>query len=55
MRLGILNTNHQIVGQVGTKIKTSITGGKESNQFQRICVNQDGKTNSVKKICQFCF
>ena len=26
MRLGILNMLHQIVGQVGIKIKTSITG-----------------------------
>ena len=31
MRLGILNMPHQIVGQVGIKIKTSVTGGIESN------------------------
>ena len=31
MRLGILNMRHLIVGQVGIKIITSITGGEESN------------------------
>ena len=31
MRLGILNVPNQIRGQAGIKIKTSITGGKESN------------------------
>ena len=31
MHLGILNMPHQIVGQVGINMKTSITGGKESN------------------------
>ena len=31
MRLGILNVRHLIVGQVGIKIITSITGGEESN------------------------
>ena len=31
MRLGVLNRPHQIVGQVGIKIKTTITRGKESN------------------------
>ena len=30
MRLGILHMPNQIVGQVGKKTKTSITGGKES-------------------------
>ena len=31
MHLGILNMRHLIVGQVGIKIITSITGGKKSN------------------------
>ena len=30
MRLGILNMRNLIVGQVGIKIITSITGGEES-------------------------
>ena len=50
MRLGTLNMPHQIVGQVGIKIKTSITGDKESKPLQRICLNQDGRTSSVNKI-----
>ena len=33
MRLGILNMPRQIVGQVGIKIKNSITGSKESTPF----------------------
>ena len=41
---------HQIVGQVGIKIKTSITGGEESNPLWRICLNQDGRASSVNKI-----
>ena len=41
---------HQIVGQVGIKIKTSVTGGKKSNLLQKICLNQDGRANSVNKI-----
>ena len=41
---------HQIVGQVGIKIKTSITRGKESNPLWRVCLNQDGRANSVNKI-----
>ena len=51
IRLGILNMSHQIVGQVGIEIKTSITGGKESNPLWRICLkprNQDGRAG------QFC-
>ena len=31
LHLGISNMHHLIVGQVGTKIITSITGGEESN------------------------
>ena len=41
---------HQIVGQVGIKIKTSITGGKESNLLWRLCLNQNGWASSVNKI-----
>ena len=41
---------HLIVGQVGIKIITSRTGGEESNQVQRTCLNQDGKTSSANKI-----
>ena len=46
---------HQIVDQLGIKIKTSITGGKESNQIAyvfskiKICLNQDERTSSVHK------
>ena len=50
MRLGILNMPHQIVGQMGIKIKTPITGGKESNPLWRICPNQDGRANPVNKL-----
>ena len=50
MLLGILNIPHQIVGQVGKKIEISVTGGKQSNPLQRICLNQDGRTTSVNKI-----
>ena len=50
MRLGILNVSRQIVGQVGIKIKTSVTGGKESVPLWRICLNQDGRASSVNKI-----
>ena len=42
--------HHLIVGQVGIKIITSITGGKESNTLQRICLNQDGSANPTNKI-----
>ena len=43
---------HQIVSEVGIKIKSSITGGKESNPLQRICLNQDGRASSVKKLAK---
>ena len=48
MRLGISNMRHLIVGQVG--IKTSITGGEESNPLWRICLNQDRRASSANKI-----
>ena len=32
MRLGILNVPHLIVGQLGIKIITAITGGEESTR-----------------------
>ena len=44
---------HQIVAQVGIKIKTSITGGKESNSLWRICLKQDGKPNELSKYANF--
>ena len=50
MRLGILNMRHLIVGQVGIKIITSITGGEESNPLYRICLNQDERASSANKI-----
>ena len=50
MRLGILSMRHLIVGQVGIKIITSITGDEESNPLQRICLNQDGRASSANKI-----
>ena len=36
MSLGILNMPHQIVGQVEVRIRTSITGSKESNPLYNI-------------------
>ena len=39
LHLGISNMHHLIVGQVGIKIITSITGGEESNPLWRICLN----------------
>ena len=50
MRLGILNMRHLVVGQVGIKIITSITGGEESNPLKRICLNQDERASSANKI-----
>ena len=50
MRLGILNVRRLIVGQVGIKIITSITGGEESNPLKRICLDQDGRASSANKI-----
>ena len=50
MRLGILNMRHLIVGQVGIKIITPITGGEESNPLYRIRLNQDGRASSENKI-----
>ena len=52
MRLGILNMPHQIVGQIGIKIKTSIAGGKDSNPLQRICLNQDGRACKQNKLAK---
>ena len=50
MRLGILNMRHLIVGQLGIKIITSITGGDESNKLWRIYLDQDGRASSANKI-----
>ena len=50
MRLGILNMRHLIIGQVGIKIITSITGGEGPNPLWRICLNQDGRASSANKI-----
>ena len=50
MRLGILNMRRLIVGQVGAKIITSETGGKESNTLQRICLDKDGSASPANKI-----
>ena len=41
---------HLIVGQVGVKIITSETVGKESNTLSRICLNQDGSASPANKI-----
>ena len=49
MHLGILNMRHLIVGQVGIKIITSMTGGEESNPLWRICLNQDRRASSANK------
>ena len=57
MRLGKLNIPHQIVGQVRIKIKTSITGGKESNPLQRTSQSrwksQFCKQNKLAKSANF--
>ena len=50
MHLRLLHMPDQIVGQVGIKIKISITGGSISNLMKRICLNQDWKASSVNKI-----
>ena len=45
---------HQIVGQVGIKIKTSITGGKESeNMSQSRWKGQFCKKNKLAKSANF--
>ena len=49
MRLAISNMPHQFVGQVEIEVKTSITGGKESNLLWRISLNEDGRASSVSK------
>ena len=41
---------HLILGEVGVKIITSVTGGKESDTLYRICLNQDGSASPVNKI-----
>ena len=46
MRLGILNMNHQIIGQVGIKIKTSITGVRNQTRCRKYV--------SIKMEDQFC-
>ena len=54
MRLGILNMPHQIVGQVGIKIKTSRTGSKESeNMSQSRWKGQFCKQNKLIKFASF--
>ena len=51
MRLGILSMRHLIVGQVGVKIITSVTGDKESNtSVWRTCLNQVGNASPANKI-----
>ena len=44
MGLGILNVCHLIVGQMGIKIITSITGMKNQT---RCSLNQDGRASSA--------
>ena len=49
---------HLIVGQMGIKIITSITGGEESNPLQRICLKprwkgQFCKQNNLDKSSNF--
>ena len=58
MRLGILNMPHQNVGQVGIRIKTSITGGKEStlvveNMSQSSWKDQFCEQNKLAKSANF--
>ena len=51
MRLAVLNMNYQIVGQVGIKIKTSITGVKPvvENMYQSRWKGQFCKQNKLAK------
>ena len=43
MRLGILSMPHQILGQVGIKIKTSVTRGKESTRCREyVSIKMEG-------------
>ena len=49
MRLGILNMRHLIVGQVGIKIITSVTGGEELNMPQPRWKDQVCKQNNLDK------
>ena len=44
MRLGILNVRHLIVGQMGIKIITSITGMRNQT---RCSLNQDGRASAA--------
>ena len=44
MRLGILNVRHLIVGQMGIKIITSITGMRNQTHCS---LNQDGRASSA--------
>ena len=44
MPLGILNVRHLIVGQMGIKIVTSITGMRNQT---RCSLNQDGRASSA--------
>ena len=44
MRLGILNVRHLIVGQMGIKIITSVTGMRNQT---RCSLNQDGRASSA--------
>ena len=58
MRLGILNISRQIVGQVRIKIKTSVTGGKEStpiveNKSQSRWKGQFCKQTKLAKSANF--
>ena len=46
MRLGMLNVCHLIVGQMGIKIITSITGMRDQT---RCSLNQDGRPSSAAK------
>ena len=40
MRLGILNMRHLIVGQVGIKIITSITGGRNQTRCREYALTK---------------
>ena len=59
MRLGILIMRHLIAGQVGVKIITSVTGGKESNTYvvenmpQPRWKCQSCKQNKLDKLSNF--
>ena len=53
MRLGILNMPHQIVGQVGIKIKTSMTGNMSQSRWKGQFCKQNKLAKSANFVSKF--